>query len=526
MIKETVPSGTYEAFEFQNRYEHSVELGEQVPASSSSRSSVRSYAEASVEELEQELLHTVQRLSNVSNSLRTLYHLIYERHIRPQTLHYNALLLINVCPRKGSAANVKAILQEMIEYNVSQNDETYRAVLQALAIHPDVEILHEVLKRCQQQYIDIDIGMLHLVVLCYLRADMVEIAMDYFERLFAAGRAETWLYVIIFRSLVDTGDWEAVMRMCYRLQDDPSLTIPLAMRQIDVPYSFWNWLLQEALKAEDINVLTWIWKGWVLKGYIIPGHDTCVKMMKLTAEHNDLITLQSALKVWDVLYGKHSVLHKTSECKLPPNLYSLLRSFKLSEVHRRPAPSEWSLLNRSPCSSPAPYYTSFTLPKLSFIPTGDPNHSTHDPQYLAQRLLAPAHHNPYHGLTKQSDPGASWPRIRESSRLHARWLAGVSKQSTTKHKSPELVETDKHDEKDGSHNGAGFNLAQARFEELLRVGEERRARAAQNPFEGLMKAVSSGGGDRLGGNDGSKTGRGSDCHTRDGQDDDNKDNKW
>lgn len=469
-IEGFVPSGIYEAFGFQNQYDATDEHDEQPPAPSSRHSAVEPYAQNSIEELEQELMYTVQYPSENSRPLDILHHLIYERDIRPNTLHYTALFLINACPRKGSAANIKTILREMSEYNVPQSIETYRAVLNALAIHPDVETLHEVLERCRQQYVDLDNSMLHLVSLSYLRAGLFEIAMDYFEKLFVAGQIETWLYPVFLRSLADAGDWEAVMRMCYQLQDDQSLGAPLAMRQIDIPYSFWEWLLQKALAAKDISVSTWIWKGWVMKGYIVPDHKTCIRMMKMSAENNDFATLRSALKIWHVLYSENSdpILRSASHHTLPPNLRHLLRNLDQS----------------SHLPSAAPYYTSFHLPPLPFQSTTTATHQTHISLYLAQKLLAPAHFDAYHALTPQTDPGAAYPRLRDHSRRHARWAA----EHFPKHRQ-QVQQLNLNEHQPAKYLYNDTHTPQDKFEATLRKAETRRTRAARNPFEEMMRVA-------------------------------------
>lgn len=259
-------------------------------------------------ELERELLHlafhspTNPRVRNITHILRT------ERGERPNALLYEALILLN-SSEQGSASELRSLLQEMEQLGISMNMNICNAILRALVVHPDVDILHQVTQDCAKMWIEIDAEMKHLICAIYLRAGMPEIALSHLEEIefgsaevsvrtsrsgLQSGKAELWLYICFIQQLVSHGDWEGVMRMCYRLCDDTSSGIPLASRQMDVPYQFWHWLLEQAAAARDKWVTFWIWNTWVLNAWVKPSVETCMQVLEICADEGAVDLAQSA----------------------------------------------------------------------------------------------------------------------------------------------------------------------------------------------------------------------------------------
>lgn len=244
--------------------------------------------------LEQELLYRATRIAPSRKTLKLIEHLILDRNVAPNAAHYEALILTNADPQNGSADNIRWIMTEMDDTKIPFNVNLYTAILKSLVVHPDIELLDHVVEECNAMWIELDQEMLQLICAIYIRAGMLEIAEDYLDQI--EGKSDNkhvvsepvdplkntlWLYVLLLRSLALSNDWDGVIRICYRLHDDTSLGIPLAMRQIDVPYEFWSWMLEMAADARDVWTCDWIWRLWVRRAYITPNAELCNRLLTM-----------------------------------------------------------------------------------------------------------------------------------------------------------------------------------------------------------------------------------------------------
>ncbi|KAK5944237.1 hypothetical protein PMZ80_003518 [Knufia obscura] len=263
-------------------------------------------------DLEEELLYLATHRPPGARVLNILEHLIADRRERPNASHYEALIHANASPDQGSPHNVQNLLQEMEASKIPMNVNIYTAVLRTLVVHPDTDLLDQVIASCEKMWIPLDSEMLHLISATYLRAGMPELAMDYFDLVEGnasnavqsgsspvrgavepSGKVELWLYVLFIYHLAIQRDWDGVIRMCYRLNDDETLEIPFAMRQIDVPHSFWHWLLDHVVTTRHSRsrkrfsqrwLMLWICDLWVRRAWIRPAHDTCLKLLRVCSK--------------------------------------------------------------------------------------------------------------------------------------------------------------------------------------------------------------------------------------------------
>lgn len=265
------------------------------PQDSMRPKTILSFEETSTASLEQELLYRVTHTAPSKTTINLLEHLLVDRGNAPNALHYEALILNNADPEHGSADNIRTIMTEMEEAGISFNINVYTAVFKSLAVHPDIEVLDHVIESCNSMWIELDQEMLQLICAIYIRAGMLEIAEDYLDQIEGKGgkrmavepidptRSSLWLYVLLLRELALKNDWDGVLRICYRLDDDTSLGVPLAMRQLDIPYDFWLSLLKLAAQAKHEWVCDWIWILWVRRAYITPDPDLCQRLLAIFA---------------------------------------------------------------------------------------------------------------------------------------------------------------------------------------------------------------------------------------------------
>ena len=101
------------------------------PLSESSKRSMSATprSKATTEALEEELRWIAHEMPHPKPIRNILEILVERRLVKPGPLHYEALILGNCNPEHGSAANVRDILQEMEQENMTIGAQIYHAVL-------------------------------------------------------------------------------------------------------------------------------------------------------------------------------------------------------------------------------------------------------------------------------------------------------------------------------------------------------------------------------------------------------------
>lgn len=255
---------------------------------------------ASDSELEREMIFwstQTQTQRGRGRASKILSILVRDRGQDVKSLHYETLIALNSSSSQGSVASIKSLLQEMDQQNIACDVNTYTTILRSLVVHPDPDLLDRVLEGCTEMWIDLDAEMLHYITAIYVRLEMPELALEYLDRIEGLsssspstanvgstsnqpGQAELWLYVLLINQLAEKNDWEGVLRICYRLNDDTSIG-PFAMRQLDIPYAFWHKLLQQSATSGDLWVTLWIWNTWVIRRWFRPSPAVCVKALQI-----------------------------------------------------------------------------------------------------------------------------------------------------------------------------------------------------------------------------------------------------
>lgn len=379
------------------------------------RRTTRPVSEASSADVERELLYLAAHSPPGARVLNLLDHLVAERREQPNASHYEALIHANASPDRGSANNVRDLLQEMDKNKVPMNVNTYAAVLRTLVVHPDVDLLGQVIDSCERMWISLDSEMLHFVSAAYLRADMPELAMEYFDLIEgdassaaqpgstpiiaetdASGKVELWLYVLFITHLTRNEDWEGVIRLCYRLNDDTSLGISLAMRQIDIPYVFWHWLLtrasgrlQHALRDRWVSL--WVWDLWVHRAWIRPSLDKCKKMLTLCAKHGLHDIAESIMQLLEKLASEESHQRDNLYRKEIKNKAEL--PLLLNEAYVNAGPDIPRMTEREKRKL-LPYWRLFE-----------------DDMGIENEAGIPMRIDPWASLPSEDDPGKAWPKV-------------------------------------------------------------------------------------------------------------------
>lgn len=374
-------------------------------------------SETSSAELESELLFLAIRSPPGARVLNLLDHLIHDRREKPNVLHYEALIHANASAGRGSAENVRHLLQEMEEHKIHMNVNTYTAVLRTLVVHPDVQLLEQVIDSCERMWIPLDSEMLHFISAAYLRADMPELATEYLDLIDnnassvvnsdstpttgvanSSGRVELWLYVLFLQNLALREDWEGVLRMCYRLDDDESLGISLAMRQVDIPRSFWHWLLVHVSsrhrhwKRSQRWPALWIWDLWVRRAWIQPSVPTCMKVLTICARNGLYQSSEGVLQVLHSLKARDNQQDKLCfDTGEEVDKAELERLLNLSYENAGPdvprmTESEKQKLN--------PHWTMFD-----------------DTMGIEKKIGTEMRLDPWAGLPTEHDSGRAWPRV-------------------------------------------------------------------------------------------------------------------
>lgn len=369
-------------------------------------------------ELEREMIWSATRAERGRRrALKILSILLSQRAQERKTVHYETLIALNTSPDKGSAANMKSLLQEMDQQNIACDVNAYTSILRSLVVHPDIEVLDQVLNGVASSWIELDVEMLHYTTAIYIRLDMPEIALDYLDRIeglsttasFAtrtdqskiqSGQAELWLYVLLINHLAARRDWEGVLRICHRLNDDTSLG-PFGMRQLDIPYAFWERLLYRSAKHHDLWLTLWIWNTWVVRDWFRPAIKVCAEVLKTFMRH----------ELKDQAFGAIKIL-KTFGCMSGEKTVSV-HGRSRSNAERRKTwvrkLSEYLVVAEKQLgiTKPSDEQTRIAAHWLAF------QHDSHSKVFASAGLRI----NPWSVLPKEgADPGELWARIANERR--------------------------------------------------------------------------------------------------------------
>lgn len=371
----------------------------------------------STSDLERELLFSASRYPTSARTRNLLHHILYDRKEKPAAVHYEALILANISPEYGSAENVRKLIEEMEQMDISMNINIYNAILRALVVHPDVNILNEIIEACGRNWIEIDSEMRHLICATYIRAGMPEIALEYLEQIehgsgkpalgvsrpgIQRGKAELWLYVVFIQQLAERNDWEGVMRLCYRLCDDTSLGIPLASRHMDVPYEFWNWLLEQSAAAKDKWTTFWVWENWVLQARVKPTLETCMQVLEICADHGAIRVAETVSTILRFIWKESQLPNSNNDSGLGLKPFPAQHLEKIETLREKthenasseePRPSENEIRRAT-----AEWWMFEVQDKIGLNSKGKPG-------------LRSLRIDPWSMLREFNDPGHAWARV-------------------------------------------------------------------------------------------------------------------
>ena len=105
------------------------------------------------------------------------------------------------------------------------------------------------------------------------------------------GSVRSWLHVMFVHALCEQEDFEAILRIVYRLHDIKG----------DLPRPIWLHLLKQASKHPHCHLTEWIWRRLVEPRYITPDIQTCVNVLKLAAQEGKRKLAQSAYGILEAL---------------------------------------------------------------------------------------------------------------------------------------------------------------------------------------------------------------------------------
>ncbi|EEP81443.1 predicted protein [Uncinocarpus reesii 1704] len=239
--------------------------------------------------LEYKLLKVVGERPNHQAALRIIRELIGNRHVEPQSRHYQAMMLANADSRNGSALHAKHILEEMEALEIPLTSGVLHAALRVLAIHPDYLLRQEVLHSIRDRWLALSPAGWHNLVTGLLRERQYELALDKLERMEVQGIVvKPWLYSLVAYNLADAGEFDEVLH----------LMKPRVAMGLQFSANLWFHMLDQASAAMHAGLTSFIWRQQVLRGYMIPSYGVCNNVLAICARTGDV---EMAVSVFDTL---------------------------------------------------------------------------------------------------------------------------------------------------------------------------------------------------------------------------------
>ncbi|KAH0565350.1 hypothetical protein GP486_001251 [Trichoglossum hirsutum] len=245
-------------------------------------------ADTSSEALHEKLLWDALE-GNVREIRQIVDHLIRERHEQPNLMHYGALIQANVSPRRGSAAMVAAILNEMKDEGIVPDSDVYGSVLQALSVHPDYILRNSVLDEMHQRWYNLRRQGWHDIICGLIRERQYELALDKLEHLQREGiKVKPWLYDQLTYALCEAEEFdEALKIMKFRvMREDPWIS-----------GNSWYCLLDAASRCYHYDSTRYAWKKRVETNFINPSDGICINVLNTAARHGDFVLATDVFRV-------------------------------------------------------------------------------------------------------------------------------------------------------------------------------------------------------------------------------------
>ncbi|PLB47877.1 hypothetical protein P170DRAFT_410235 [Aspergillus steynii IBT 23096] len=225
--------------------------------------------------LETRLQEITAKRPRVVSAVQILRTLIRDRHVRPDTRHYKALILANTDSERGSPENVRELLSEMEANGITADSGTLHAALQVLAVHPDYVLRQEILHTMRDRWLPLSPTGWHYVVAGLLREHQFELALDHLEKMEVKEiMVENWLYSLFIYYLCDFEEFEEVARLL-RLRTS---------RGHDMTPDLWLYVLDAASAAAHHEATHYVWRQMVELRYLTPSYGICKNVMT-TAWH-------------------------------------------------------------------------------------------------------------------------------------------------------------------------------------------------------------------------------------------------
>ncbi len=137
------------------------------------------------------------------------------------------------------------------------------------------------------RWIDVSVQAHHDIVASMIRENELERAQEELDAVqHRHGFVQPWLNVMFVHALCETEDFEAILRLVYRLHDIKG----------DLPRPTWLHLLRQASEQQDWRLTEWIWIHHVEPRYIVPDAQICTAILKLAAQ-------EGKHKLADSVYG-------------------------------------------------------------------------------------------------------------------------------------------------------------------------------------------------------------------------------
>lgn len=254
--------------------------------------------------LEEELSWRAHHRPNLKMIYDILQRLVKEYHIKPTTVHYEALILANCDPMHGSIDAVKELLREMESERIAIGASTYHAALRVLSVHPDHLFHAAVLARMQKQWIPTSPSSSISSIASYIRTGQLEVALTHLTTLYrshramltrmAPGSAEDlqnqipdYPLIALLHQLAEVEDFPGVLHLLYLAED----------HQVHLSTSTYLVLLDRAAECHALDVVRHIWDVQVELSYLVPPAGLCHQVLLAASRVGDVALAESVVKV-------------------------------------------------------------------------------------------------------------------------------------------------------------------------------------------------------------------------------------
>ncbi|KAI1428228.1 hypothetical protein F5Y12DRAFT_732529 [Xylaria sp. FL1777] len=222
---------------------------------------------------------------------RLVEYLLKERGEKPNATLYESLIKANVNKQYGSAKAAAKLLKEMQSLSIPTTQDTYNALLEVTAVHPDYVLRAQVLHDMKNRWYEITPTAEVSIIVGLLREGQYELALFKLEALNKLPiNVPPWLFDLFLYTFGELGFHEETLTILKHRQ-----RVVDVVKRAPLSLNTWHFLLDVFSRDAFHPGIKFIWDHSVTPGDLHPPDGVVFNVLNTASVHGDTELCMSAI---------------------------------------------------------------------------------------------------------------------------------------------------------------------------------------------------------------------------------------